>query len=462
VNSKIKLHFYGAAQTVTGSKFLLETPELNILIDCGMFQGLKDLRLQNWEDFPFCANEIDLVLLTHGHLDHCGYLPRLVKQGFEGAIKGTAPTLAIASVILRDSAMIQEEEAKQANEEGYSKHHPALPLYSEEDAERAIDFFQPIDTDQWVSISENIKFRFRKVGHIIGATFIELEVYGKIIVFSGDIGRKGDPLLHPPQKPEWADIIVMESTYGDRQHPQDDCDSILIEAVNQAIRENGTIIIPSFAVERLQSLMYKLWMLYSKNKIPNIPIFIDSPMGNEVLAIFNRFDAWHKLTPAEFTAMTRHFNIITSYKDTWKTIDNKRPKIVIAGSGMVTGGRVLTYLRYYLDVPQTQVLLVGFQAEGTRGRRLLEGEKEIKLQGKYIPVKAHIKTIESLSAHADQGELIDWLSEIKNIPEQLFLVHGEVQAMEVLKGEITDVFSWKVILPQLNTAFDLGFNINLK
>jgi metallo-beta-lactamase family protein len=455
VNPKIKLHFFGAAQTVTGSKFLLETSEQNILIDCGMFQGLKDLRLLNWEDFPFLASEIDHVLLTHGHLDHCGYLPRLVKQGFEGSIRGTAPTLAIASVILRDSAVIQEEEAEQANEEGYSKHHPALPLYNQEDAERAIDLFKPIDKDKWISFSENIKCRFRKIGHIIGATFIELEVYGKIIVFSGDIGRKGDPLLYPPEKPEWADIVVMESTYGDRLHPEDDCDSILIEAVHQAIRDKGTIIIPSFAVERLQTIMYKLWMLYNKNKIPNLPVFVDSPMGNQVLDIFNRFDTWHKLTSSEFTAMTRHFNIITSYADTWKTIDNKRPKIVIAGSGMVTGGRVLTYLRYYLDNPLTQVLLVGFQAEGTRGRRLLDGEEEIKLQGKYIPVKAQIKTIESLSAHADQGELIDWLSEIKNIPEQLFLVHGEVQAMEAFQYKVIETYNIKTTLPKLNEHYSL-------
>ena len=449
----IKLHFFGAAQTVTGSKFLIETPEQNILIDCGMFQGVKELRSQNWNDFPFRVNEIDLVLLTHGHLDHCGYLPRLVKQGFEGPIKGTAPSLAVASVILRDSAVIQEEEAEQANEEGYSKHHPALPLYTQMDAEQAIDLFVPVVTDQWISISENIQCRFKKVGHIIGATFIELEVYGKLIVFSGDIGRKGDPLLYPPEKPEWADIVIMESTYGDRLHPEDDSESILIEAVQQAIQKNGTIIIPSFAVERLQTLMYKLWKLYSKNKIPKIPVFIDSPMGNEVLSIFSSYANWHKLTAAEFDIMKRHFNIITSYADTWKTIDNKRPKIVIAGSGMVTGGRVLTYLRYYLDNPTTQVLLVGFQAEGTRGRRLLDGEQEIKLQGKYIPVKAQIKTIESLSAHADQKELLEWLSELKNIPEQVFLVHGETQAMEVLQDKINETLNYKTTIPKLNEQF---------
>lgn len=452
---EIKLHFFGASQTVTGSKFLLETTEQKILIDCGLFQGIKELRQQNWENFSFPASEIDLVLLTHGHLDHCGYLPRIVKQGFKGPIKGTAPTLAIASVILRDSAVIQEEEAEKANEEGYSKHHPALPLYTEKDAENAISLFQTIETDQWIPISENIKCRFKKVGHIIGATFIELDVFGKIIVFSGDIGRKSDLLLFPPEKPEWADIVVMESTYGDRLHPEDDSESVIIEAVQQAIRDQGTIIIPSFAVERLQSLMYKLWMLYNKNKIPNIPVFIDSPMGNEVLDVFSRFNLWHKLNAAEFTAMTRHFNIITSYRDTWKTIDNKRPKIVIAGSGMVTGGRVLTYLRYYLNLPETQVLLVGFQAEGTRGRQLQDGAQELKLQGKYIPVKAQIKTIESLSAHADQGELIDWLNQIKNIPEKLFLVHGEIQAMEALQKKVFENYKIKATIPELNECYKL-------
>lgn len=452
---ELKLHFFGASQTVTGSKFLLETTEQKILIDCGLFQGIKELRQQNWEDFLFPASEIDLVLLTHGHLDHCGYLPRIVKQGFKGPVKGTAPTLAIASVILRDSAVIQEEEAEKANEEGYSKHHPALPLYTEKDAENAISLFQTIETDQWITITENIKCRFNKVGHIIGATFIELDVFGKIIVFSGDIGRKRDLLLYPPEKPEWADIVVMESTYGDRLHPDDDSESVLINAVNQAIIDKGTVIIPSFAVERLQSLMYKLWILYYKNKIPNIPVFIDSPMGNEVLDIFSRFDDWHRLTKSEFKAMIRHFNIITSYQDTWKTIDNKRPKIVIAGSGMVTGGRVLTYLRYYLNLPETQVLLVGFQAEGTRGRQLQDGAQEIKLQGKYIPVKAQIKTIESLSAHADQGELIDWLNQIKNIPEQLFLVHGEIQAMEALQKKVFEHYKIKATIPGLNECYKL-------
>ncbi len=455
MNSPVKLHFFGAAGTVTGSKFLLETPQLNVLIDCGMFQGIKELRLLNWEQLPFKSKDIDVVLLTHGHLDHCGYLPKLIQQGFKGFIYGTAPTLAIASVILRDSAVIHEEEAKQANDEGYSSHHPALPFYTLEDAEKTIKFFIPQKTDEWIPLADNLNYRHQKNGHIIGSTFIEIELDKKIIVFSGDIGRKNDVLLNPPNKPKWADVLVIESTYGNKLHPDDDADQLLIDSIKRCIYNKGTLIIPSFAVERLQTLMYKLWDLYNKNKIPDIPIFVDSPMGNEVLNIFTQFQHWHKLSQNEFNMMQSHFNIITSYKDTWKTIDDNRAKVVIAGSGMVTGGRVLTYLRYYLDKPQTIVLLAGYQSEGTRGRQLQEGAHEIKLQGKYIHVKASVMTIQSLSAHADQSELIDWMRAIKNIPEQVFLVHGESTSLDAFRVKIKDELKLKATIPRLNDTFTL-------
>lgn len=455
MDTKIKITFLGASGTVTGSKFLLETPEKNILIDCGMFQGIKELRKLNWVDFPFPPGKIDVILLTHGHLDHCGYLPRLVMQGFSGPVAGTAPSLAIAGVILKDSAKIQEEEAERANQEGYSQHSPALPFYDLKQAEKTINLFEKREPLQWYRVSENIKYRFRKNGHILGATFIELDIYGKILVFSGDIGREKDDLLSPPEKPEWADFLILESTYGDRLHPKEDVDVLLSKTVEETIISNGTLIIPSFAVERLQSLMYKFWQLYKQNKIPAIPIFIDSPMGNEVLTIFERFPAWHNLEIGEFQQMKRHFRIITSYADTWKTIDYNRPKIVIAGSGMVTGGRVLTYLRYYLEKPETTVLLVGFQAESTRGRQLLEGAHEIKIFGKYCSVKAKIKHLESLSAHADQAEILHWLQNIKNIPEKVFLVHGEPTALDVLRVKIKDIYKWNVQIPRLQESFSL-------
>lgn len=445
----IKVHFLGASGTVTGSKFLITTPEKNILIDCGMFQGIKELREKNWEPLPVDVPAIDAVLLTHGHLDHTGYLPRLVKEGFRGKIIGTAPTLAITKIILLDSAKIHEDEAKQANEEGYSIHKPAKPFYTLPEAEMTLRFFQVQDKDIWIELSENIKYRFRYNGHILGATFIELDIFGKIFVFSGDIGREKDLLLFPPERPKYADYLFMESTYGNKLHPTESVSDKLVELIKDTIHERGNLIIPSFAVERLQALMFLLWKLNKENRIFNIPIFVDSPMGNNVLSVFRSFPDWHKLSSKEFGAMQSQMNIITSYKETWETIDDSRPKVVIAGSGMVTGGRVLTYLSQMIDRPNTKVLLVGYQAEGTRGRQLLEGADEVKFFGKYHPVRAEIHHIESLSAHADQEGLLNWTSEIEDTPEEVFLIHGEATAQDVLRVKLQDVYGWKVSIPKL-------------
>ncbi|WP_055444514.1 MBL fold metallo-hydrolase RNA specificity domain-containing protein [Lacinutrix himadriensis] len=441
--------FLGAAGTVTGSKFLMEAFGKNILIDCGMFQGLKELRERNWENLPITVEDIDVVLLTHGHLDHVGYLPRLLKEGFKGKIIGTAPTLAIAEIILKDSAKIHEETADKANKEKFTKHQPALPFYTIKDAERTILHFQVEVEGKWVAFTENISYRFQYNGHIIGATFIELDINGKRFVFSGDIGRTDDYLLNDPKKPEWADFLFIESTYGNKLHPKEDVEAKLSQIIKETIHKNGNLIIPSFAVERLQTLMYILWKLYKENKIPNIPIFVDSPMGNNVLDVFKRFPKWHKLSPADYNAMCNHVNIIQSYKETWETIDDKRSKIIIAGSGMVTGGRVLTYLQQLIDHASTTVLLVGYQAEGTRGRQLEEGAHEIKFFGKYYPVKATIKKIDSLSAHADQEDLIRWMSSIKNVPEKIYLIHGEPTALDAFRVKIKDTYNWNATIPKL-------------
>ncbi|RFN60248.1 MBL fold metallo-hydrolase RNA specificity domain-containing protein [Marixanthomonas ophiurae] len=445
----ITVQFLGAAGTVTGSKFYLETPDGNFLIDCGMFQGLKELREENWKPFPVDASKINFVFLTHGHLDHTGYLPRLFKEGFRGKIIGTPPTLAITEIILLDSAKIHEEEAERANKEGYSKHQPAKPFYTIKEAEATLRLFKNAEKDIWITLTEHIQYRFRYNGHIIGATFIELDVYGKRFVFSGDIGRTEDALLFPPEKPEWVDYLFLESTYGNRLHPEEDVESLLVQLIQKTIEERGTLIIPSFAVERLQTLMYLLWSLYQKNKIPNIPIFIDSPMGSNVLSVFERFPEWHKLTPEQFHAMSNRMNVVASYKETWETIDDPRPKVVIAGSGMVTGGRVLTYLKQLIDQSTTNILLVGYQAEGTRGRQLLEGAHELKFFGKYYPVKASVHHVESLSAHADQNGLLDWVSDIKNNPEEVFLIHGEPTAQDSLRIKLKDTFNWRASLPKL-------------
>lgn len=454
---KIKVYFLGASYTVTGSKFYLETPEVNIMVDCGMFQGVKELREINWQPLPLNASKIDFVLLTHGHLDHTGYLPRLRKEGFNGEILGTAPTLEITRIILMDSGKIQEEQAKNANEEGYSKHSPAEPYYTIKDAVRTLAFFKPCEKGQWITLSEHVRVKFRYCGHIIGATFIELEIFGKLMVFSGDIGRIEDILLAPPERPKWADYLFLESTYGNKLHPKEDVPEILSTLIKQTIQERGNLIIPSFAVERLQTLMYTLWTLFKKNKIPNIPIFVDSPMGNNVLSVFERFPSWHTLSPNEYRALVNHFKLISSYADTWKTIDDPRPKIIIAGSGMVTGGRVLTYLQQMLDNTSTNILLVGFQAEGTRGRQLLDGAHELKLFGRYYPVNAKVHFLESLSAHADQNEILHWVDMIENIPEKVFLIHGEPSALDCLRVKLKDKKGWKCHIPKHNETIELMY-----
>ncbi len=451
----VSIRFLGAAQTVTGSKFHVSVKDMDLMVDCGMFQGLKELRQQNWKPLSVDVSKLKYVLLTHGHLDHTGYLPRLLKQGFKGRVLGTAPTLAITEIILRDSAKIHEEEAEKANKEGYSKHHPALPLYTLEEAEAIISHFNAVPLDHWQELGTGVEVKWHHNGHILGATYITVRIDDKQFVFSGDIGRPDDLLLRDPDLPKWADYLFLESTYGDRLHPKEDVEEILIALVKKTIDKRGTLLIPSFAVERLQMLMLILWRLYQKNRIPGIPIFVDSPMGVDVLSVFRNFPDWHRIPDTDFRAMCKHMTLVTSYRDTWKTIDDPRPKIVVAGSGMLSGGRILTYLTRTLDKKNTTILLVGFQAEGTRGRKLLEGDKSIRIFGKDYKVEAEVVHLESLSAHADRKELLGWLKNIRNIPEGVFLIHGERQAMEGLKAGIEEEYGWRVNLPGLEETVSL-------
>ena len=459
MENNIKVHFLGAAGTVTGSKYLIDTGENKILVDCGLFQGLKELRLLNWDYLPVNVAEIDAVVLTHGHMDHTGYLPRLVKMGFKGPIHATRPTLEIAEIILRDSAKIQEEEAKRANQEGYSKHDPAEPLYDLKDAEQAIAHFNSMPEGDWMELFPDINIRFQYNGHIIGATFIEMDVLGKRFVFSGDIGRTEDLLMRPPKRPEKADVLFMESTYGNRLHPEEDLEEKLKEIIHNTYQRGGTLIIPSFAVERTQTLMYIIWKLQQQNAIPKMSLIMDSPMGANVLQVFNDNREWHKLTPKEYTGMCQSFRIVTSFKETWEIISDTKPKIVIAGSGMISGGRVLTYLQQYIGKLETTVLLAGFQAAGTRGRKPLEGADQVKIYGKHYPVEAEILNLEVLSAHADQAEMLDWMSDLEKAPERLFIIHGESEASAVFGTKIKERFGWKSEIPELYSIVDIPVEI---
>lgn len=449
-SNKIKIHFLGAAGTVTGSKYLVDTGDKKMLIDCGLFQGIKELRLKNWEYPPVNVSEIDVVLLTHGHMDHTGYLPRLVKQGFKGPIYGTNPTLDIAKIILNDSAKIQEQEAERANKEGYSKHSPAEPLYDLKDVENTIPHFNAVPQSQWIPLFEGIKARFQYNGHILGATFIELDVHGKRFVFSGDIGRTNDLLLYPPLKPKKADVLFIESTYGGRFHP-DEIEAIpqIEKLANETINNGGSLFIPSFSVERAQLMMFIFWKLLKEKKIPKVQMIMDSPMGASVLELFHNTRDWHKLKDNECDEMCANFTVVSNYHETLELRADNKPKIVIAGSGMLTGGRMLNYLETQAQNPNNTLLFVGYQAEGTRGRKLLEGEKELKVYGKWVPFNMKVAVIEGLSAHADHGELIDWMSKIKKKPERIFIVHGENESAVALQKGIKESYGWDAEIPQL-------------
>ncbi|EIJ37491.1 putative exonuclease of the beta-lactamase fold involved in RNA processing [Galbibacter orientalis DSM 19592] len=455
-NNKINIHFLGAAGTVTGSKYLVDTGDKKILIDCGLFQGLKELRLKNWEYPPVNVADIDAVLLTHGHMDHTGYLPRLVKQGFKGPIYGTNPTLDIAKIILNDSAKIQEQEAERANKEGYSKHSPAEPLYDLNDVEKTIPYFKGVPPSQWLPILKDVKARFQYNGHILGATYIELDLRGKRFVFSGDIGRTNDLLLFPPLKPKKADVLFIESTYGGRFH-RDEVEALpqIEKLVNETINRGGSLFVPSFSVERAQLMMLIFWRLLKENKIPKVQMIMDSPMGANVLELFHRTRDWHRLEDNECDEMCSHFTVVSSYRETMELRTDYKPKIVIAGSGMLTGGRMLNYLETQAQNPNNTLLFVGYQAEGTRGRKLLEGEKELKVYGKWVPFKMQVVEIEGLSAHADHAELMDWMDKIKNKPERIFIVHGEKESAEALQKGIKETYGWDAEIPQLYTIEEI-------
>lgn len=458
METNLTIQFFGAASTVTGSKYLLELSGEKILVDCGLFQGLKELRLLNWQSLPFDVSSLDTVLLTHGHLDHVGYLPLLVKQGFKGKIHATAPTIEIAKLILMDSAKIQEEDAERANRYGYSKHQPAKPLYTSREAEAVFPLFQVKQPDKWIRISDRFSFRFRYNGHILGATFIELKAANKVLVFSGDIGRQEDPLLFAPKKPEQADVLFIESTYGGRLHPSNP-EIHLAEIINEAAKKNGTIVIPVFAVERSQLLMFYLWKLKTENRIPDLPVFMDSPMGKHVLTIFSKNPGWHKLSKTESVQILKEIRVISKQEETIQLAKDTTPKIILAASGMATGGRVLTYFEHYLGQKSATILMVGYQGEGTRGRALLDGAKEIKMRGKYWTVNASCVQVEGLSAHADQGELLDWISDLEKRPRKLFIVHGEPENSLALKKKLEEVYDLEGIIPELNEEYTIQVNI---
>jgi len=455
MDNQVSIQFLGAAGTVTGSKHLLKTPGKNILIDCGLFQGIKALRQHNREPLSFPPEKIDLIILTHAHLDHCGYLPLIVKAGYKGKIMMSSPTKDLVEIILRDTAKIQEEDAEKANKKGFSKHSPALPLYTLVDVEQIFDRFVTYEDNIWIDISDKIRFRFIKNGHILGSSFVEMECYGKKIVFSGDIGRPQSETMETPSLMKEADFLIMESTYGNRLHTEVSAKDELADIILSTIRRKGNIIIPSFAVGRAQDLMHILLHLKKEKKIPDIPVYMDSPMGANVLEVMDKYPSWHTLSEREYTAMYKDMTVVRDFHETEKIIQKKGSKLIIAASGMLTGGRVLEYIKNYIGYRKNTVLLVGYQAEGTRGRTLKEGAHEIKIHGAYYQVNARIASIDSLSAHADQGEMLDWLTHFEKKPSRIFLVHGEPMAQDAFRVKIGHELNIPTEIPTMGQEIQL-------
>ncbi len=454
-SSPVQLQFLGGAGTVTGSKTLVKTANHQVLIDCGLFQGLKQLRLQNWKQLPLNISKLDAVILTHGHLDHCGYLPVLVRNGYRGPIYCTIPTREVTEIILRDSARIQEEDAMLANEGGYSIHTPAMPLYNQRDVDRTMRLFKTYNDRHWIILNDEVQFCFRKSGHILGSAFIELKCQEQKIVFTGDIGRRRPLLMEPPVFINEADYIVLESTYGDRLHSPISPYQELAEVINHTYNKGGVLVIPSFAVERAQELLLIISALRQDKSIPAIPVFLDSPMGIDVSDLYLHYRDWHSLSDSECASMMRDIHIIRKMEHSQRILDNDEPKIIIAGSGMVTGGRVLYHLERLLGSSANTVLLVGYQAPGTRGNLLRSGASEIKIHGNYYSVVAEVKQMDSLSAHGDQADILWWLSYFSKAPKKVFLNHGEPQASEALRLKITDSFHWPVTIAAQDATYTL-------
>jgi metallo-beta-lactamase family protein len=448
-NEQISIQFLGAAGTVTGSKHLLKTNKTNVLIDCGLYQGLKKLREKNREPFPFNIKSIDSVIITHAHLDHCGYLPVIVKLGYKGKILMTSPTKELVELILLDSAKIQEEEAKQANLDGYSKHSPALPLYTEGDVLKVLELIETHQDHERIKISEDLSVEFFKNGHILGSTSLVFHSNGRKIIFSGDLGRGNDDLLSPPEILEGGDFLVLESTYGDRIHPKEDVLELLEKVIYDTWERGGSTFIPSFAVGRAQEMLCLINQLKEQKRLPPIPVYLDSPMGTSATEIFQRYSGWHKISNKKIYNLDRHVTFVKDAHQTQKVIKDEKRKIVIAASGMITGGRILNYISQLGWDPLNTILLVGYQGEGTRGRGLKDGAKELKIRGKYVQIGAEIKSIESLSAHADQAGMIEWVRSMNQLPRKIILVHGEPTAQNVFRVKLQDEFGVEIMVPEL-------------
>ncbi len=450
----MKIHFLGAADGVTGSRHLVETADRRILLDCGLFQGWKLHRERNWQ-FPDALRELDAVVLSHAHLDHSGWLPVLVRHGFRGPIHATPSTCELARVLLLDSAHLQEQDARRANRHGYSRHAPSKPLYTRADALRAIELFKPLPAGRSLRIG-NSQLQLTPVGHLLGACAVTLTDADLRLVFSGDIGRSNDLLMPAPEPPPPADVMIVESTYGNRLHPPDDGADALADVINRTAQRGGTVVMPAFAVGRAQALLLVLQRLRAAGRIArHLPIFVDSPMALQATELYQRHARELRVPRAEMRRLTEGVHMVQTVQQSTRLSAARHPAVVISASGMATGGRVLHHLKARLPDPRSAVVLPGFQAGGSRGARLVAGEREVKIHGEMVPVRAEVRQIQGFSGHADRDELLAWLGHLKTPPQQSFVVHGEPDAADTLRVAVQQRLGWRIRVPAHGEVVDV-------
>lgn len=451
----MQLSFFGATGTVTGSRYLLEHRGRRVLVDCGLFQGLKQLRLRNRDPLPVPASTIDAVVLTHAHLDHSGYIPRLVRLGFRGRVLCTPATAELCGLLLPDSGRLLEEEAEHANRHGYTRHEPALPLYTEEDAAAALERFRPRDFDDLFEVLPGVRVRLRPAGHLLGAASARVEWDGGSLLLSGDLGRDNDLLMRPPAAPEAADTIVIESTYGDRNHRDADPLTVLAEVIGRTAARGGVALVPSFAIGRAQTLLYALHLLKQQRRIPDLPVYVNSPMATNATQIYERHVGGHRLSPRECREVFGAAHFVNSEAESRRLNALRTPAIIISASGMATGGRVLHHLKAYAPQPRNSILFAGYQAAGTRGATMVGGAETVKMHGEHVPVRAEVIQIDALSAHADREGLLGWIGRLPTAPRRVFVTHGEPAPADSLRQAIQERHGWACSVPDYRDSIEL-------
>lgn len=455
----MRLEFLGGTGTVTGSKYLLDHAGRQLLVDCGLFQGLKQLRLRNWDPLPIAPGGIDGVLLTHAHIDHSGYVPRLVKTGFRGPVYCSEATFELCKLLLPDSGRLQEEEAEFANRHGSSKHKPALPLYTEDDARAALKQFAVLAMGEDHAPWPGWRWRLQRAGHILGACSVRVEWEGGgaggSVLFSGDLGRDDDSLMRPPAPPPAADTVVVESTYGDRLHREGDALAQLADVINRTAARGGIVVVPAFAVGRAQAVLHLVQQLKADRRIPDMPVFLNSPMATDATRLYRQHLEDHRLSAGDCAAFGREVTFVNTVEASKALNQLKYPSIIVSASGMATGGRVLHHLAAYAPQARNTILFAGYQAAGTRGASLVGGAREVKIFGQYVPVRAEVANLDMLSAHADRDQLLAWLAKMPRAPRRVYVTHGEPTAADALRLAIQDRLGWDARVPEYRSQVDL-------